>query len=82
MSRSRDNLYIDWNGVRVAGNATVTFMLFTTQNRNRNASFAEARRIVTLPNEVLANLTAAEKATVDQLWHWSSGSKSDADGKR
>ena len=59
--RSGDNLYIDWNGVRVAGNATVTFMLFTAQNPNRNASFAEARRIVTLPNEVMANLTAAEK---------------------
>ena len=45
----------------MAGNATVTFMLFTTQNRNQAASFSEAERIVRLPNEVLANLTAAEQ---------------------
>jgi cysteine-rich repeat protein len=61
VSRSGDNLYIDYNNVRVAGNTTVTFMLFTTQNRNQAASFSEAQRIVTLPTEVTANLTAAEK---------------------
>jgi cysteine-rich repeat protein len=59
--RSGDNLYIDWNNVRVPGNSTITFMIFNTQNPNQNASHAEATRIVTLPTEVLANLTTAEK---------------------
>ncbi len=59
--RIRDWLYIDWNNVTVPARGTVTFMLFTTQNRDRASSFREAQRIVTLPDEVMANLTAAEK---------------------
>jgi cysteine-rich repeat protein len=59
---SGDNLYWDWNSVWFNANQTRTFLFFTIQDRNRAASHAEARRVVTLPPEVMANMTAAEKS--------------------
>ena len=62
--RSRDNLSFTWNNVTVPAGGQVTLLFFAIQDRNRNASFDEARAIVQLPDDVLEGLADSERATL------------------
>ncbi len=62
--RSRDNMSFTWNNVTVPAGGQVTLLFFVIQDRNRDASFEEARTLVQLPDAVLEGLADSERATL------------------
>lgn len=62
--RNRDNMSFTWNNVTVPASGQVTMLFFVIQDRNREASFEEARALVQLPDAVLEGLADSERATL------------------
>ena len=62
--RNRDNLSFTWNNVTVPAGGQVTLLFFAIQDRNRDASFEEARTLAQLPDAALEGLADSERATL------------------